>query len=113
MTHDQNGQAALTTEGLHLALSTLRSKWRRPGAEFTGDVDVQPDRVTQAFTFDDQPYEVTVFADQTLQVREVDDTRKKEVSIPRGLALPKEFRRTDAYQRAQSSDGYSGRRRRA
>lgn len=101
MTHDQPIQAALTTEGLHLALSTLRSKWRRPGAEFTSEVDVQPDRVTQAFTFDDQTYEVTVFADQTLQVREVDGGQKKDVSIPRGLALPKEFRRTDAYHRAQ------------
>lgn len=101
MTHNQPIQAALTTEGLHLALSTLRSKWRRPGADFTGDVDVQPDRVTQAFTFDDQHYEVTIFADQTLQVREVDGLRRKDVSIPRGLALPKEFRRTDAYHRAQ------------
>lgn len=101
MTHNQPIQAALTTEGLHLALSTLRSKWRRPGAEFTGDVDIQPDRVTQAFTFDDQPYEVTINADRTLQVREVDGTRKTDVSIPRGLALPKEFRRTDAYHRAE------------
>ncbi len=94
MTPDQDAQAALTTEGLHLALSTLRSKWRRPGAEFTGDVDVQPDRVTQAFTFDEQPYEVTINADRALQVREVDGPRKTDVSIPRGLALPKGLKRT-------------------
>lgn len=92
---------ALTPEGLLLALDTLRGKWTRPGAAFTGEVAAQPGRVTQAFTFDDLAYEVTVFADQSLLVTEVDGARRLPVTIPRGLALPKGFRRTQAYHRAQ------------
>ena len=91
----------LTPDDLLLTLETLKAKWVRPGATFTGEADVLPGRVVQGFTFDDQPYEVTVFADRSLLVTELSGARRLPVTIPRGLALPKGFKRTEAYHRAQ------------
>lgn len=101
MTEPLEIKETLTPEDLLLALDALRGKWSRPGAAFTGEVTVQPGRVTQGFTFDDQGYEVTVFADQSLLVTEVDGARRLPVMVPRGMALPKGFKRTQAYHRAQ------------
>lgn len=84
-----------------LALGTLKSKWARPGAVLPGESDVQPGRMTQDFTFDDQPYEVTVLADQSLLVTEVNGAHRLPVTMPRGLVLPKGFKRTESYHRGQ------------
>lgn len=89
----------LTSDGLHLALDHLKGKWAKQGAAFQSEVVPEQGRVTQMFTFDDQPYEVTVFADKSLQVSELVGGQRHPVKIPRGLTFPKGFIRTEGYDR--------------
>lgn len=79
----------LTAEGLHLALETVRRNWGRQGAVFQGDVTAKPDHLRESFTFDEQPYRLTIHADKTLQVTELDGETARPVQVPRGLPFPK------------------------
>lgn len=94
---------SLTADGLLLALETVRVKWERQGAQFAGELAQQEGVVAQPFTFDDQEYEVSVFADKSVQVAEVDGEARRAIRIPRGLPFPKGFRRTEEYHRSLKS----------
>lgn len=79
----------LTAEGLHLALETVRRNWAKQGAVFQGDTNVQATKITESFTFDEQPYRLTIHTDKTLQVMELDGDQSRPVQVPRGLPFPK------------------------
>lgn len=89
----------LTIDGLLLALDTVKGKWAKQGAEFKGDLVQEQGRVSRVFTFDEQPYEVTVFADKSLQVTELGDGQRRPIKVPRGLPFPKGFTRTEGYDK--------------
>lgn len=89
----------LTADGLLLALDTLKGKWGKQGAVFTTSPEPEQGRVVQAFTFDDQTYVVSVYADKSLHVAEVEGAVRRPVSVPRGLTFPKGFLRTEGYDR--------------
>lgn len=89
----------LTAEGLHLALDTVRRNWARQGAVFQGDTATKADHISESFTLDEQPYHLTIHADKTLQVAELDGNQLRPVQVPRGLPFPKGLNRTEGYDR--------------
>lgn len=89
----------LTDDGLHLALETLKGKWAKQGTAFQGKAVQEQGRVSQVFTFDDVPYEVTVFADKSLQVTELAGGQRRPIKVPHGLPFPKGFIRTEGYDK--------------
>lgn len=94
MIRHHDPRAPLTDIGLLQAMDALRIKWCRPGATFTGAVSCQPDAVVQVFQLDGRTYEVTVCAEWTVSVVELDGPLRRPVTIPHGLTLPKDFRRS-------------------